>query len=275
MEREARGILQNVHSHNPAYGGHFLEVTAGTGKGKTAMLLSTAKYNLATFPKEKTFFSECFDTPLQTLKLGKEYVHFLIPEKHKNSIVFRDREKHLQIVPHEFFDITYFKDGDYQDLYNKAKYNMVNVVIFPERREVMSCLSFFRSIGEFITYLIDEMSEIATSFGTDMFHVNEKFAFVAKDFRKCLMNVWYCAQATNQVDYRLCSVVDIKIFGPGARQDKISRITQNAIDNLAVDKKNGNEFWIGDSGTFGLFKLGDVFEPKEGLLIEAHIRQTS
>jgi hypothetical protein len=74
------------------------------------------------------------------------------------------------------------------------------------------------------------------------------------------------------VDYRVRTVVDIKMFGPGARNDKHSRVTQKAIDNLKVDKQTGSEFWICDSGTFGLFKLGDVFEPKEGLNIEAFCR---
>jgi len=270
MEREAKEILKSIHSHNKAFGGHFIEITAGTGKGKTAMLLSTASYNLEHFPDERTFFSECFDTPIQVLKLGIDVVHILIPEKNKDDITFRDRDKALKLVPHDFFNVSYYKD--FQDLYERAVPGKINVPFFIDRRDVMEFIAHLRSIGTFNTFLIDEMSEIATSMGHNMYRRNENFAFTCKDLRKCLCNVWYTAQNTSQVDWRVRSAIDIKIFGPASKADKHSRITQKAIDNLVVNKKTGNEYWISDGGVFGLFRLGDVYEPKEGLNIEAHCR---
>lgn len=268
MKSEGQGILKTIHTHNKAYGGHFIEITAGTGKGKTAMLLSTALYNLSKYPNEKTFFSECFNTPIQTLKLGKDKVMFLIAEKDKDKIVFRDRDNNLSKVPLEKLNVKFFRD--FIDLYDIASFDKVNVPIFLERRDIMDFVKFTTGVGEFTTVLIDEMSEIATALDSGLWHRAQEWAFMCKDLRKCMVNVWYTAQNVGQVDWRIRSAVDIKIFGPAAREDRHSRIMQRAIDNLYVDKEHGSEFYISDGGTFGLFRLTDIFEPKEGLNFEFH-----
>ena len=268
LQNEGQQILRTIHTHDSNYGGHFIEVTSGTGKGKTAMLLSMALYNLEHFTREKVFFSECYNTPIQSLKLGKEKVCFFIPEKHKQTFNFRNRDKRLEEAPEGFFEVVYFKDKDYEDLYNKAKLGKINVPIFADRKEIMELIKYVNSIGEFSLILIDEMSEIATSLNSGMWHILQDWAFMCKDLRKCQNNVWYTAQNVAQIDWRIRSAVDIKIFGPGAKEDKHSRIVQGAIDNLVVDREQGSEFYISDGGVFGLFRLNDIFVPLEGLNYE-------
>ena len=230
--------------------------------------MSTALYNLRHFPKEKTFFSECFDTPIQTLKLGKEKVLFLIPVGESGKIIFRDRDKHLEEIPYENLNVEFFKDMN--DLYDRAHFDKINVPVFPNRRSIMDFIKFTTGIGDFVTVLIDEMSEIATALDSGTWQAMQQWGFMCKDLRKCMVNVWYTAQNLGQVDWRIRGAVDMKIFGPGAREDRYSRVMQKAIDNLIVDKSHGSEFYISDGGTFGLFRLTDIFEPQEGLNYEIH-----
>jgi len=63
----------------------------------------------------------------------------------------------------------------------------------------------------------------------------------------------------------------VKIFLPGARTDKHSRVTQPAIDNLDEDHKQGNEGYLEFSGKFGKTRFKDIFKPDSGMLWEARI----
>lgn len=264
LESTGMEILHNIHTHDKNYGGHYIECTAGTGKGKTALLLSTALYNLKKFPEEKVFFSECFDTSLQTVnKLGKDNVCFLLPKG--STVKFRDRNKKLIEVPYSNFNVVMYQG--YEDLYEKAQVGKVNVPIFCDRREIMDFISYLRSsTGEFVLILIDEMSEIATwPPNGPLWQKNQDFATICKDLRKSFINLWYTAQNCSQVDYRVRASVDIKIFGPGAVSPNKNIVWQESIFSLEVDAEKGNEFYIvQDLGTFGLFRLTDIFKPLEG-----------
>jgi len=290
LESTSKEIMKRIHEHDPAYGGHFIECTAGTGKGKTALLLSSALYNLESHPKEKVFFSECFNTGLQTLKLGKEKVLFLLPKDDK-YIRFRNRNNGqplepnvLNIEEYELPKATFMKipSGNFDengieqineekrymfsDLYEKAKLGMINVPIFPNRIMMIDFLTYLRdNIHDFVLVLIDEMSEVCPALQSDVDWRNVgKFAAVCKDFRKNKINVWYTAQACTQVDWRVRAAVDIKIFGPASKVDNINPVWQKSIHGLEVNRVKGNQFYIVDGGEFGMFRLTDIFEPIEG-----------
>ena len=62
----------------------------------------------------------------------------------------------------------------------------------------------------------------------------------------------------------------IKIFLPGAKADKNTRVRQTAIDNLIRDDKYGNHAYLEMGGEFGTTIFSDIFTPKPEFHIEAY-----
>lgn len=48
---------------------------------------------------------------------------------------------------------------------------------------------------------------------------------------------------------------------PGARASRHGRVTQKAIDNLDLNRKEGNEAYLEFSGRFGKLRFKDIFPP--------------
>jgi hypothetical protein len=264
-EINAERILRRCHVHSFDDGGVFGFITGGMGTGKTSVMLSFMDYTLKHYPGEKVFWSNAYNSPVQSLKIGLDHHHIMVQQG--CGVSFHDRSKRLkQIHP----DITSFKG--FEDLYNKAKPGMCNCVFFGDRMVWMDFIHYLRGVGEWVHVYIDELSEICPAFTSGkLFKKIGQFSVDLKEVRKCMMNVHCNSQALPDIDHRVRSKFMIRVFLPGARAGKDSRITQGAIDNLDEDPKGGNEGYLEYSGKFGTTIFKDIYKPVEGLQWEARV----
>lgn len=264
-EIEGSNILKRIHSRDKDHGGVFSEVTGAMGGSKTATLLSFTDHTMLNHPEEKIFWSENYDSPLQIFKLGEGKYQLYVKEG--SGVVFRNRDKRLEVTR---LGERYFKD--YDDLWEITEPGIANVILFGDRHEWMNFMKYLSGIGSWVNIFIDEIGDISPSqTGGTLWKEIEEFAKTMKNVRRCMMNVHVNTQSVVDVDYRIRSKVMMKIYLPGARKDKNSRITQRAIDNLTRDSINGNEAFIEYSGTFGKVRFSDIFRPINGYHYEAHV----
>ena len=258
-------ILRRIHIHNYDDGGILSFTTGGMGSGKTSTMLSFAEYTLKHYPNEKLFWSNTYFAPIQSLKIGLEQHHIMVKEN--SNVTFHDRTKKLvEIHP----DITTFKDFD--ELYDLAKTGKINCVFFGNRFKWMDFIHYLRSVGEWVHVYLDELSEIAPSFSSGKtFKLIGKFSIDLKECRKTMMNIHGNSQALPDIDHRVRTKIMVRIFLPGARSDKYSRVEQKAIDNLEENPKDGNEAYVEMSGRFGLTRFADILKPIPGLQWEARV----
>ena len=86
-----------------------------------------------------------------------------------------------------------------------------------------------------------------------------------------MLNVHANSQALPDIDHRVRSKIMVKIFLPGARTDKYSRVEQTAIDNLEENHSEGNESYLEHSGRFGKTRFKDIYRPIKGMQWEARV----
>lgn len=258
-------ILKRSLGRNKDYGGILAEITGAMGTSKTGTLLSFTKFTMSLHPEEKIFWREQLNAPLQIFKLGEGNYQFFI--KNSANIVFRNRDKHLE---HINLDPVVF--STYDDLYEKAKPGIANVVFFDDNYEWMDFITYLRGVGSWVNIFIDEMSDICPFSNQGSLYTRIRdFAGVMGAVRRCMMNLFYNTQTVQDIDWRIRKKVMMKIFLPGATADKKgSRVTQKAIDNLIRDPVHGNEAFLSLGGEFGKVKFTDIFKPVPGKHIEAH-----
>jgi hypothetical protein len=257
-------ILKRVLSRNKDYGGILVEITGAQGTSKTSTLLSFISTTIRSHPNEKIFFREQVDAPLQIFKLGKEQYQFFV--KKSSNIVFRNRDKQLQII-----DLHPIYFSTYKELYNKSQPGKVSVVFFDSNAEWMEFITFLRSVGEWVNVFIDEIADICPAVNRGaLFKQIVDFAGVMGAVRRCMMNVFYNTQTAQDIDWKIRKKVMLKILLPGAIADRDTRVTQKAIDNLVRDPVHGNEAYLDAGGEFGKVRFTDIFKPISGYHIEAH-----
>jgi len=152
-EVEGDKLMRRVLHRDPDHGGILAEITGAQGTSKTASLFSLAKYTLKKYPKEKIFFREQTEAPLQCYKLGEGNFKFFT--KDTANITFHDRQKRLKKIdiPHQTF-------STYDELYEIAEQGKVNIPFFDDAHEWMDFIHHLRGVGEWTTILIDEMADI-------------------------------------------------------------------------------------------------------------------
>jgi len=251
-------ILQRLLNHDVNLGGSFIEATGSQGSAKTSVLLFFAEYNMNVYPKEKVFWSNPYKAPMQFLRLQEDQWHIFVKEG--SNVTFHDRAKRLrQVHP---ANLSYFKS--YDDLYDNAIPGKCNAVFFGDRKEWIDFMGYIVSVGEWTAVFFDELSEIASGYssGDDWRKIGE-FSLTLKELRKCLVTCVVNSQSSSDTDHRVRTKLMAKIFLPGAKSDGKSRVHQQAIDNLVVDRQNGNESWIEMDGRFGLVVWSDVYPPSK------------
>lgn len=264
-EIEGYKILKQLLGQKSDYGGAFCYITGAMGGGKTSAMISWMLYTLKQYPNQKVFFSETYDAPMQSFKIGREYCRFFV--KKDSGIIFRDINDALREV-----DIghTYFNDFD--ELWEKSERGKINVVFFDDRTTWMEFIASLRHRGEWIHIFVDEIGEVVPSNTSGKMHKRiGQFAILSKDFRKCRMKIIANTQSIRDMDWRILDKFMYRVFLPGAMSDKKhSRITQRAIDNLEGNDEHGNDAFIDKMGKFGKINFGDIFKPDPRYCIEAH-----
>lgn len=266
-EVNARRILKRIHDHDMDQGGTFSLSTGAQGSAKTSVMLSFMSYTLLNYPQEKLFWSNCYFSPMQFVKIGTGRFHIMVKEN--SNVTFHDRTNKLkQVYP----KITIFKD--YQDLYGKAQPGICNGVFFGDRMLWMGFIHYLRSVGTWNHVFIDELSEISPAFtGGKLWKQIRDFAVDVKEIRKCMINLHTNTQAISDIDHRIRNKIMIKIFMPGSKTGKDSRLTQTALDNLDEDPINGNQSYLEHSGRFGKIRFKDIFKPDPKMLWEARVNE--
>lgn len=258
-------LLQRALGRNKDYGGILAEITGAQGTSKTGTLLSFTHHTIKLHPNEKIFWREQMNAPLQIFKLGEGRYHFWA--KDTAEIVFRDRDRrliHTEVKPFGTFHT-------YQELYEKCKPGIANVVFFDTNYEWMEFISYLREVGEWVNLFVDEMGDICPAVSSGrLFKQIRDFASVMGAVRRCMMNVYFNTQTAQDVDWKIRKKVMLKVFLPGAIVDKETRVTQKAVDNLIRDPIHGNEAYLDMSGEFGKVRFTDIYKPIPGFHIEAH-----
>jgi hypothetical protein len=264
-EIHAERILRRCHVHDLDSGGVFSFITGGMGTGKTSVMLSFADYTISHYPEEKVFWSNTYFAPIQSLKIGKGKHHILV--KNDSNVTFHDRSNKLEQID---IPVTFFDDFD--SLYHKALPGCLNAVFFGDRFLWMDFLHYLRSVGEWCHIYLDELSEISPAFTSGKtFKKIGSFSIDLKEVRKCMLNVHANSQALPDIDHRVRTKIMVKVFLPGARSDKFSRVEQPAIDNLEENFECGNEGYLEHSGRFGKTRFKDIYRPIVGMQWEARV----
>ena len=260
----AERLLKRCHIHDFDSGGILSLITGGMGAGKTSVMLSFCDYTMKHYPEEKVFWSNTYFAPIQSLRIGMDKHHILV--KKDSGITFHDRTKRLkQIYP----KVTTFESFD--DLYSKAVPGKLNCVFFGRRNIWMDFIHYLRSAGEWVHVYIDELSEISPAFTSgNLFKQIGRFSVDLKEIRKCMMNCHTNTQALPDVDHRVRTKIMLRIFLPGAKTGKESRLDQGALDNLMENRRYGNEGYIESSGRFGKTQFCDIYPPNRKYQWEAH-----
>jgi len=259
----AERIMQRIHTHNLSSGGILSLITGAMGSAKTSVLLSFMDYTLCHHPKEKVFWSSTYDAPLQFVRSKNKYV-FLVKEG--SGVTFHDRSKQLKQVYPEVIPFT-----DYKDLFNKAPEGVCCAVFFGDRTLNMEFVHFLRRAGCWTHLFCDEISEVCPAFTSGkLFHRIGNFAVDLKEVRKALMNVHCNTQSIADIDHRCRSKVMLRVFLPGAKAGKDSRLSQGALDNLEEDPVQGNMSYVELMGRFGLVRFKDIYAPNH-IQWEAHV----
>jgi len=262
-------IMKALHNHSEGHGGYFTSVTGGMGSYKSGCLLFFAEYILNNYKKEKVFFSEAYDAPLQTLgKLPKNKVQLWIQKD--SNVYFRDRSTGKEV------DLGAKMFKGFHDLYRESKPGIVNVPFFGDRLKWMDFISFLREESNWDDVFVDEFSELCPAHqGGEPLKKIINFSSVCKDIRKCKMNVMFNTQNSTLIDYRINALVMCRIYLPGAVVSKIGRVKQNAVDCLLKGENGGNRAWVEMPGIFGLTQFKVYYEPKKGQDYDAKIRKLS
>ena len=264
VEIEGERILKRMLKRDTDHGGIFSEVTGAQGSSKTSILLSFTKSTMLNHPNEKIFWSENYRSPLQIFKLGKGNYQFYVKEG--SNVIFRDRNRKLKEVS---LGEEYFRT--YDELYDMAKPGQASVVFFGDRLEWMDFIEYLSGAGEWVNIYIDEMGDVCPSMTANPTWARiGRFVETAKSIRRCMMNVHCNTQSVVDVDFRVRGKIMVKVYLPGARKDKTSRITQRAIDNLQLNPIHGNEAWVEFSGKFGRVRFTDIFKPNKKYHYEAY-----
>jgi hypothetical protein len=122
---------------------------------------------------------------------------------------------------------------------------------------------------------IDELSEISPAFTSgELFRQIGRFSVDLKEIRKCMINIHTNTQALPDVDHRIRTKIMLRIFLPGAKTGKESRLSQGALDNLMENPKYGNEAYIESSGRFGRTQFCDIYKPNKKFQWEAHSNES-
>jgi len=260
----AERLLKRCHVHDFDSGGLLSLITGGMGSAKTSVMLSFVDYTIKKYPNEKIFWSNTYYAPIQSLRIGVDKHHIMVQQY--SNVTFHDRKQRLkQIYP----KLTYFNSFEY--LYDKAIPGKLNCVFFGKRNIWMDFIHFLRSIGEWVHVFIDELSEISPAFTSGaLFKQIGRFSIDLKEVRKCMLNIHTNTQALPDVDHRIRTKIMIRVFLPGAKTGKESRLDQGALDNLIENSKYGNEGYIEASGRFGKTQFCDIYPPCRKYQWEAH-----
>lgn len=264
--------LQRILEENDQIGGVYTEITGSQGSGKTAVMLAFLLDFIKNYPNDKCFWGSTLNAPLQFLKLKDDMYHIMILEG--SNIKILDREKNGKEIyfPNTGcrYPITYFKT--FNELWDKAKPGCCNAVFFGDRTIWMDFIFYLRSKYEWAHLFIDEFGEVAPSDKKDiMWQKIRKFSEDIKEIRKCNKNIITNTQTTTDVDYRVRRKLMVRIFLPGAKADRKTRVYQRAIDNLTKDLINGNMAYLDYDGKFGVVRFKNIFKPIKGRNWEARI----
>jgi hypothetical protein len=265
----AAKIMRRIHIQDQDMGGIFSITTGGQGVGKTSAMLSFAEYTMQHYPNQKIFWSECYDAPLQFLKV-RDHNKFQIYIQGGKDIIFRDRNNKLAPLN---LNPVYF--SDFENLWNKAEPGRINVAFFGDRTKWMEFIAWLRGTGEWTHTFIEELGEVCPGTSREVLWKRiQGFADVAKDIRKCMMNVHCNTQTLQDIDYRVRQKIMLYIFLPGARVGRTAtRVTQNAVDNLPRSPM-GNSAYLDMMGEFGVTKFTDIYTPNKKYHVDAHLMES-
>jgi len=258
-------IIRRIYKRNINEGGTFTEITGAPSAAKTSVMLSFG--NKIMKNDELVFWSSSYGSPLQFfLKMdNKSSIKYNILIKKGMDIEFWDRYENKKVnLPVQEFDT-------FDELYKLSEKDKLNCPFFGDRTEWTKFIEFLMGKGRWHTVLIDEISELTPAdTGGDVLKRIRYFAnHTLGQSRKCGLTIVCNTQSTTDTAHQVRKKLNIRIFLPGAKVDKYTRVKQRAVDNLNEDHVHGSQAYISASGRFGVIRFRDIYKPVSGLSIEA------
>jgi len=259
-ERQGKILIDKLLERDYDQGGKFIFISGSQGSGKTSAMLTFLDTVRKRYPEEKIFFSNTFNAPFQFTRLDEW--HLMVQEDSGIKII--DRQTHKKAdVP-----ITYF--DDYEDCYAKAKPGVCNAVFFEVRPMFAPFIHYLRSVNEWCSVFVDELSELAPiNPSGKQWHYNKAFSDDIKECRKSQIFIVANSQARNDIDYRILSKVMCEIYLPGATRSRDSKLKKGCIEGLEENPYLGNHAWIEYNSKFGKIHFATIYKPNKKNVFEA------
>lgn len=226
-------LLDNIFSRDADRGATFTECSGLQGSGKTSLALGFADKIMSINPSEIIYWRESVGTPCQFTKIGTGKYQILIEKDYPLEIL----EITNNLLPVEDVKIIYFTGLN--DLYQKSKPKMLNVVYFKKPISWIDLILFLGNKPEWQSLFWDEYEDIVpqrcSNAGEDkQWSRNEQFAQSLKQLRKSRVSLFANTQSSMDVDVRVRSKIMYWVYLYGSRRDKISPVSKGAIQSLSV-----------------------------------------
>jgi len=251
-------IMKRIHDQNPDIGGVFTESTGMQGAAKTAGMLSFLDHNMLKYPKQKNFFRNTYDTPLQFTKLEPGSWDILIEEGHE--VKFYERVAGLPVVP-----VPYKTFSSFDELYDKSRPGKCTAIFFKDETYWMNFIHYLGFLGEWNHVFLDEYGELFPLNPRGKLH--RKIGEAANDLgeiRKRNINVHATTHAASEIDWRVRKKIMIYIYFPGAKVVSDGLVKQEAVNKLELNIVKGNQAWLELKGhRYGKGRFGKIYKPNQ------------
>lgn len=252
---EGAKILNRIFERDFDKGAIFCEISGTMGSGKTSLSLGFADRIMKKNPDEIIFWRESIDSPAQWNKIGSNKFQILSD----SPIEIRELSNKNEVAP---IKVNYF--DSFKELNNMVKPQMLNVVYFQHPSRWLDLINYLTYNVQFQSIFLDEYEDVvpqrcSNALPEKQWSKNELFANSIKKIRKSLISVFGNTQSNMDVDVRVRSKLQFYIYCYGARRDKLSPISKQAIQSLQIGTA-----WV-DSGhsLFGQFTFPPYFPKKK------------
>jgi len=235
------------------YGSSVVGISGSQGSVKTTVCLDIAEKKMNYHKKEKIFWRETYDSPMQCRRIINYPYDIYVEEGLKLWFI----TKKGNINP----DLIYFKT--IEELYGLAKPQTLNVVFFNNKKDWTDLIKFCNNrCNDWNTIFLDEMEGLYNAGSNNQ--TKERWwdwmalsGEIIKECRKSHTSVFGNYHDGNLIDHRIVGKFMFYMFGFGAIVNRArSRVTQAAVDQCKL-----GEFYIAQARhRFGKIKI-DTFYP--------------
>lgn len=229
LSYEGKKILERIFKRDKAEGGVSVETVGPQGSGKTSFDLHIATKIMEKYPEELIFYRDSVESPVQFNRVD----NWRIYAEEGVSLKFRDYSTN------RYFDLPVYVFKDFDELYEKAKPGLLNVVYFKKEYTWIDFLNYLRRHmhrgSGWKSVFLEEYEDISPQYAAGKgWQKNLIYSKNAKNIRKGLVSTFANTQSKGDVSHLVRSKLMMHSYLRGSKVDDISPIDQRAVDKLRV-----------------------------------------